>query len=87
LPFIFDTKWKLIDHNKPEKNYQINQSDLYQLYAYGKKYDSCSLLLIYPESETFNEPVYFNYENQMNLTCIPWRFTDEITSLNELNLS
>ena len=36
---IFDTKWKLLDESKEKKNYNISQSDMYQLYAYGKKYD------------------------------------------------
>ena len=35
---ILDTKWKLLDMNSNDGKYNISQSDLYQLYAYGKKY-------------------------------------------------
>ncbi|SFV50684.1 McrBC 5-methylcytosine restriction system component [hydrothermal vent metagenome] len=46
---IADTKWKII---KDEKD--ISQSDMYQLYAYGTKYQNCSkLYLIYPYNGRF----------------------------------
>ena len=52
--FIFDTKWKLLSDN-PNINYGITQGDMYQMYAYHKKYlangeavDGC--FLIYPSS-------------------------------------
>ncbi|HOF07765.1 MAG TPA: hypothetical protein PKY44_07015, partial [Bacteroidales bacterium] len=30
------------------KNYGISQSDMYQMYAYAKKYNSQKVLIIYP---------------------------------------
>ena len=34
---IMDTKWKNLINNE-RKNYGISQSDMYQMYAYSKKY-------------------------------------------------
>jgi len=45
---IADTKWKILDYGAPFS--KIAQSDLYQMYAYGKKYvDVNTLCLIYPQ--------------------------------------
>lgn len=44
---ILDTKWKnLVD--KPRNNYGISQADMYQMYAYSKKYDTSEIWLLYP---------------------------------------
>lgn len=47
---ILDTKWKsLVD--SPRKNYGISQSDMYQMYAYSKKYETSEIWLLYPVNE------------------------------------
>ena len=74
---VADTKWKIIDHNLSGKNYLITQADMYQLYAYGKKYESNHLILIYPECETFSKELLFQYDNQITLRCVPWSFKNE----------
>lgn len=76
-PIIADTKWKVLDQNLSSKNYLISQSDMYQLYAYGKKYLSNNLILIYPECETFKKELFFQYDNQITLRCVPWSFRRE----------
>ena len=44
---IMDTKWKsLIDNERV--NYGISQSDMYQMYAYSKKYETPEIWLLYP---------------------------------------
>ena len=43
---VMDTKWKLL--NVYSNNYGISQSDMYQMYAYGKKYKSEKVVLLYP---------------------------------------
>ena len=44
---ILDTKWKsLVD--KPRINYGISQADMYQMYAYAKKYGTSKIWLLYP---------------------------------------
>lgn len=46
--FILDTKWKILGAEK--HNYGISQSDMYQMYAYHKKYqDVDGVTLIYPK--------------------------------------
>lgn len=85
---IADTKWKIIDHNLSGKNYLITQADMYQLYAYGKKYQSDNLILIYPECETFTKELHFQYDNQITLRCVPWSFKKENLVLDrELELA
>ena len=43
---VMDTKWKLL--NLYSNNYGISQSDMYQMYAYGKKYKTEKVVLLYP---------------------------------------
>ena len=52
---ILDTKWKnLIDN--PSKNYGISQSDMYQMYAYSKKYKTAPVIwLIYPLNQAMEK--------------------------------
>ena len=70
---IADTKWKLLSF---DKKYQgVNQADMYQLYAYGTKYENCEeMYLIYPKDiiESGNEYQYFKVteNNDLNLKVI-----------------
>jgi 5-methylcytosine-specific restriction enzyme subunit McrC len=64
---IIDTKWKVIDEVTMAKS--IQQSDMYQLYAYGRKYlkgyGEPILYLIYPYNSIFTEelpPFYYERE-------------------------
>ena len=47
--FVMDTKWKVLSDAKA--NYGISQADMYQMYAYQKKYTSENVTLIYPLTE------------------------------------
>lgn len=47
--FIMDTKWKVLSEEKA--NYGISQADMYQMYAYQKKYDAKNVTLLYPKTE------------------------------------
>lgn len=51
---IIDTKWKLLT-NSPTSNYGISQTDMYQMYAYAKKYGTNDIRLLYPITNEFNE--------------------------------
>ena len=71
---IMDAKWKRLDRAK--KHHDISQSDLYQLYAYGKKYGRAknttpSLYLLYPSDENFTSPIEFEYEENLKLVAFP----------------
>jgi 5-methylcytosine-specific restriction enzyme subunit McrC len=46
---IMDTKWKLLSDT--DRNSGISQSDMYQMYAYGKKYVADRIVLVYPYSD------------------------------------
>lgn len=54
--FIMDTKWKQLNSN-PSANYGISQSDMYQMYAYQKKYgkNAKNVTLLYPMTENAPE--------------------------------
>jgi 5-methylcytosine-specific restriction enzyme subunit McrC len=49
---IVDTKWKLLSDDA--QNIGISQSDMYQMYAYGKKYQAERIVLLYPYSDAVN---------------------------------
>lgn len=95
LTIVADTKWKIINQNLSVKNYNISQSDMYQLYAYGKKYQSKNghvhLVLIYPKHTDFSTLLNFKYEEELNIDVIPFDFENEedlffhLTKLMPLN--
>jgi len=74
---IADTKWKKIQTEN-----EISQSDMYQLFAYGKKYqDVKRLYLIYPkDSDTQPQKLNYLYEEGLSLR-------EEGLSLREEGLS
>lgn len=51
--FVCDTKWKLLADDK--NNYGISQADMYQMYAYQKKYGAKNITLIYPLTERITQ--------------------------------
>ena len=64
--YIADTKWKIVKSKD-----DISQADLYQLYAYGKKYNCGKLYLIYPRiSGVDQKAMKFRYENNMWLNVL-----------------
>jgi 5-methylcytosine-specific restriction enzyme subunit McrC len=74
---IADTKWKLIDLQDNAKNWNISQSDIYQMFAYGKKFKRNKVQLIYPKNESFTqsesiEKMFFEYdtENKFSLEVL-----------------
>lgn len=59
---ILDTKWKsLVD--KPKANYGISQSDMYQMYAYSKKYETSEIWLLYPLNEEMRDHQDISFES------------------------
>ncbi len=72
---IADTKWKLLSQ---EKNRQgIGGSDLYQMYAYGKKYTNCKeLYLIYPKDKEIYCETYDYYAEVENTLPLKILFFD-----------
>jgi len=70
---VLDTKWKLLD--KDSTNGGLSQSDFYQMFAYGHKYlgGSGDMVLIYPASDTFQEPIEtsFDFDKALRLWVVP----------------
>jgi len=70
---VLDTKWKWIDATQTTKNYGIDQADLYQLYAYGQKYEAQEVCLIYPKNASFTAPLaVFEYQPSLRLRVLPF---------------
>ena len=86
---IMDTKWKrLVDDSG--KNYGISQADMYQMFAYSKKYDTPDIWLLYPKTEEMSghEDIVFE-STEANGSCVKVSLffvdvTDIETSLKEL---
>jgi 5-methylcytosine-specific restriction enzyme subunit McrC len=50
---VMDSKWKLLSDKA--RNNGISQSDMYQMYAYSKKYDADGIVLLYPHSDSVSK--------------------------------
>jgi 5-methylcytosine-specific restriction enzyme subunit McrC len=78
--YVMDAKWKLLDENRIEDKYDIKQSDLYQLFAYGQKYQDGEgdMLLIYPKHNGFQEPLPpFQFSDDLFLWVVPFDLQEE----------
>jgi 5-methylcytosine-specific restriction enzyme subunit McrC len=81
MEFIIDTKWKIL--NSDSKKYDIKEADIYQMHAYGKRYQNARvdksaprLALIYPLNPSFQEQLpQFTYGNDLLLDVIPFDFS------------
>lgn len=51
---ILDTKWKKLVNDK-SINYGISQADMYQMYAYAKKYGTSEIWLLYPMNDEMRD--------------------------------
>ena len=59
---IMDTKWKrLIDSER--KNYGILQTDMYQMYAYSKKYKTPEIWILYPVNDEMRDHKEIKFES------------------------
>jgi 5-methylcytosine-specific restriction enzyme subunit McrC len=73
--WVLDTKWKRIDTSRRSNNYDIKQSDLYQLFGYGHKYlaGRGEMALIYPKWSGFDHPLApFHYGGGLSLWALPF---------------
>lgn len=72
--WIIDTKWKLLSNDRA-RQYELSQSDFYQLFAYGQKYlgGAGDVFLVYPRTAAFSEPLPpFFFSPQMRLHVLPF---------------
>ena len=79
---ILDTKWKLLSGQK--SNYSISQSDMYQMYAYSKKYGAENVILLYPNTEKIivNKPIEFKSKDGISVKV---RFIDLFNIKESIN--
>ena len=71
--FVMDTKWKLLSEAKA--NYGISQADMYQMYAYQKKYSAESVTLLYPMTDKVNAEKAIKYSSLDGVT-VKAKFVD-----------
>ena len=82
---ILDTKWKSLI-NDPGKNYGISQADMYQMYAYSKKYETPEIWLLYPVNNEMRGHSQISFDSGDN-TYVTLHFVDVVNieeSLSEL---
>ena len=66
---VFDTKWKRLLPD-PGINYGINQGDMYQMYAYSKKYSNSNagkpidVILLYPQTKEMKDRYDISYTSE-----------------------
>ena len=71
--FILDAKWKRLTSASDEPRKRgISQADMYQLYAYGKRYGCGTVALVYPRTDDFEEPLRFVFHDGLTLICLPF---------------
>lgn len=85
---VLDTKWKLLNSNS-QANYGISQSDMYQMYAYDKKYKSERAILIYPynkniESKNVMYSFTANEDNPVEVKAMFYDLLDDKGSLERI---
>ena len=93
---IIDAKWKLFNENDIENNYNIAQSDLYQLFAYSKilkqqkNLNKVTIILAYPKWKYFVMVKKLYYFDNTEIIVVPVNvlnkldnklFTDKINNL------
>ena len=81
---ILDTKWKsLVDNERA--NYGISQADMYQIYAYSKKYNTPEIWLLYPVNDEMRNHYPIQFESGDGTTVnLHFIDVDKEESLEEL---
>ena len=74
---VLDAKWKAINSTSDDSTHDIAQSDIYQLYSYGRKYGCRTVALIYPRTAQFQHPLRYDFDDKvtgqpLSLWCFPF---------------
>ena len=69
---ILDAKWKDINEHNTRENHGISQDDIYQLYAYGKRYKCTVVGLVYPRNRNFTQSLHYAFFDDLHLVCLPF---------------
>ena len=73
----FYVGFKEIDGLSSDPKHGVSQGDIYQLYAYGRKYGCPTVALIYPRTQQFNSPLSYEFIDEvtsqpLTLLCLPF---------------
>ena len=77
VQFVLDAKWKAIDGTSADTRHDIAQSDIYQLYSYGRKFGCRTVALIYPKTRRFQHALRYEFDDRVHgqplaLWCFPF---------------
>ena len=74
---VMDTKWKRLFDNE-RMNYGISQADMYQMYAYSKKYGTPEIWILYPENDEMrgHPPIEYKSTDLNDETHVHVHFID-----------
>ncbi|MCY3770078.1 MAG: McrC family protein [Gammaproteobacteria bacterium] len=87
VKYILDAKWKRINREGDPAKCGIDQSDMYQLYSYGKKYQErgCEkVALIYPQTKEFKNHLHYCFDKDLSLACFPFDLDDPQKSVRQI---
>lgn len=76
---VIDTKWKHLNLNSA-KNYGISRNDMYQMYAYSKKYKASEIYLLFPYVSKASSHIFKSNDN----VNVHVKFVDMTNSRREL---
>lgn len=84
---VLDTKWKQLINNE-HKNYGISQVDMYQMYAYSKKYKTSEIWLLYPINNEMkdHQDISFDSEDGTKINIFFVDVANIEESLNKLKI-
>ena len=76
--FILDAKWKCVNEDDSDRKHGISQADMYQLFAYGKKYGCMQVALVYPKTKQFQDmdKLRYRFDDELSLACFPFDVTE-----------
>ncbi|QWH15281.1 restriction endonuclease (plasmid) [Bacillus mycoides] len=77
---ILDTKWKDL-YNNPRSNYGIVQADMYQMYAYAKKYKTNAIWMLYPINDEMINVENIEFKSDDNVVVKV--FFVDVSNINE----
>ena len=81
--FILDAKWKDVETRSGDLRNGIDQADMYQLYAYGKRYGCDAVALIYPRGAGFTSELSYRFFDGLPLVCVPFDVTEPGESVRQ----
>ena len=89
VKFILDAKWKEIDGSGNEPKHDVSQGDIYQLYAYGRKFGCTRVALVYPQTQKFNSPLRYEFidkvaDQPLTLLCLPFDVQQPESSVRQI---